>query len=1086
MVHARVRSVGLLLFFSGMCALVFQVTWQREFRLVFGGSTAASGAVLAVFMGGLGIGNLWLGRWADRRPNPLTLYAGLEFSVALSAAATPALLALVRSAYIALGGQTALGMAGATALRLGLSAAVLGLPTFLMGGTLPAAARAVTTPADSNRRGLGMLYGLNTLGAVAGAAASTFWLLETFGMRRTLWLACLVNLGIAGIAAAMARRIGRAADTKGELGDWGLGIRDWGLEPGAEGTARAARNTRFVVPPSGGSSLGFRLKPVLRTPATSSRAQCTSVSPRWFIFFSAAVVGFAFFLMELVWFRMLAPILGGTTFTFGLILAVALLGIGLGGAIYPLLFRRWQPSFYAFALTCGLEALAVAAPFFAGDRLAILTALLRERADTFAELVLGWAVVAGIVILPAAIASGVQFPLLVGLLGRAERAVGRDVGAAFAWNTLGAIAGSLAGGFGILPWLSAPGAWSVTAAILGSLGLAATVLSAWREHRRAALVVPAGVIVGAAILLGGPGPTAAWRHSGIGAGRATLPERTPNAWRNWTNEWRRAVAWEADGVETSVALLRQNGWAFIVNGKSDGNAIGDAATQIGPALVGGVLHRKPKTALVVGLGTGETAGWLADLPSMDRVDVVELEPAIDKVAEVCAAVNRDVLRHPKVRRLCNDGREVLLTASQPYDLIVSEPSNPYRAGVASLYTREYYAAARARLPADGLFLQWFQAYEVDEPTVRIVLATLHSVFPHVALWQTRSRDMLLVCSPQAVRFPLDRQREKLRAEPLKTALALAWREADLEGFLAHYLASPGFVEEYCQEQITPWNTDDRNLLEYGVARTVGRRGGFAVEELRARAVAGGRDRPATEEGNVDWDIVETRRLGMHAIFGGAVPLHDHLSEGQRSRGEALNHYLAGDYREAIRTWESQPRDCVSPIEMTAMAHAYAQVRSRKALEWAERIRAFSPTEAQAVTAIFLGRRGQAAESAAAAESVFHDLRTNPWPSAQLITALFATAIETAKRDPAQADRLYRSLQEPFGVMLLEDKRRAAEYALARRLGPEAIAACLESMEPNIPWKLPVLEQRLEAYTALKHPLAAKAEADLLWYRKHER
>ena len=226
---ARPRTIGwFAAVFLGHVALVFQVTWQREFRLVFGGSTAASGAVLAVFMGGLGIGNLWLGRWADRRRNPLTLYAGLEFSVALSAAATPWLLALVRSAYIALGGQTALGMAGATALRLGLSAAVLGLPTFLMGGTLPAAARAVTTPEDSHRRGLGMLYGLNTLGAVAGAAASTFWLLETFGMRRTLWLACLVNLGIAGIAGAMGDGSAVLWVPRGSwgIGDWGLGIGD--------------------------------------------------------------------------------------------------------------------------------------------------------------------------------------------------------------------------------------------------------------------------------------------------------------------------------------------------------------------------------------------------------------------------------------------------------------------------------------------------------------------------------------------------------------------------------------------------------------------------------------------------------------------------------------------------------------------------------------------------------------------------------------------------------------------------------------------------------------------------------------------
>ena len=189
--RAALAAVAGLLFLSGMCGLIFQVSWFREFRLVFGASTAASSAVLAVFMGGLGIGNAVLGKRADRARSPLALYALLELSIAVAAALGPLLIDVLHGLYISLGGQLALGFSLATAVRLAISALVLGVPTFLMGGTLPAAVRAVTVCEDHQRRGAAVLYGVNTLGAVAGALGSTFFALEFFGTRKTLWLACL-------------------------------------------------------------------------------------------------------------------------------------------------------------------------------------------------------------------------------------------------------------------------------------------------------------------------------------------------------------------------------------------------------------------------------------------------------------------------------------------------------------------------------------------------------------------------------------------------------------------------------------------------------------------------------------------------------------------------------------------------------------------------------------------------------------------------------------------------------------------------------------------------------------------------------
>src|SRR5438034_6542686 len=191
--NRRLLAVALLLFGSGLTALVYQIAWMRELRLIFGFSTASSAAVVAIFMGGLGLGGWLLGRRADESAHPLAFYGALELAIAACAAATPWLLWLVRLAYVAAGGSLRLGILGGTLARLLLSALVLAVPTVLMGGTLPAAARAVETDEDTGRRLLALLYGSNTLGAVAGTLLSTFYLLEKLGTRETLWASCAVN-----------------------------------------------------------------------------------------------------------------------------------------------------------------------------------------------------------------------------------------------------------------------------------------------------------------------------------------------------------------------------------------------------------------------------------------------------------------------------------------------------------------------------------------------------------------------------------------------------------------------------------------------------------------------------------------------------------------------------------------------------------------------------------------------------------------------------------------------------------------------------------------------------------------------------
>src|SRR5947208_12249491 len=315
---------------------------------------------------------------------------------------------------------------------------------------------------------------------------------------------------------------------------------------------------------------------------------------------------------------MLAPLLGGSTYTFGLILAVALAGIGVGGLVYAAGARARRPSLVGFVTTCVVEALCIALPYALGDRVALLAMQLRPLGFLgFGYLVLVWLPVTMLVVLPAAVVAGYQFPLLVGLLGAGERGVGREVGLAYAANTAGAIVGSLAGGFGLIPLLTAPGAWRAVVLVLVALG-AACLLQALRGGAAALRggLVPLGLGLASVLLCLADGPTAFWRHSAIGAGRLEASFTAPNDLRRLLDERRRRIVWEADGIESAVALDAWNAYGFLINGKNDGNTIGDAPTQVMLGLIGALQHPRPRTALVIGLGTGSTAGWLADRKSV--------------------------------------------------------------------------------------------------------------------------------------------------------------------------------------------------------------------------------------------------------------------------------------------------------------------------------------------------------------------------------------------------------------------------------------------------------------------------------------
>lgn len=1031
--NRQALRVALLLFGSGFCALVYQTAWLREFRLIFGASTAASAAVLAIFMGGLGAGSWLLGKRADRAKRPLELYGNLELFIALTAMVTPFALQGVRALYIWTGGSEALGATGATAVRLILSALVLAAPTLAMGGTLPAAIRAIESPEDTTRRSVAIVYAANTLGAVLGTALTTFVVFEIFGVRNTLWMAALLNVIVALIARVSARTM-----------------------PVPSAAAPAVEVAGPVEPPPGHV-------------------------PMRFVLLAAATTGFVFFLLELAWYRMLSPILGGSTFTFGLILALALAAIGAGGALYGAR-RRTEATLQHFALVSAIEAVMILVPLALGDRLAVLAAILRNLTlFGFSGLVLGWTVIASIVVVPAALVSGYQFPLMIALLGRGSEKVGAHVGWAYAANTFGSIAGSLTGGFWLIPLLGAPLAWKLSAVALAVLAVASMVLAVRGGWNLRSAAGPVAALSALVLLSFAEGPTAVWRHSPIGAGRSPVSRMSPSQFEGWKRSVHRSIAWEEEGLESGIALNHTNGYAFIVNGKSDGHTLADAATQIMGGVIGALHHPSPKKALVIGLGTGSSAGWLAAIPGMERVDAVEIEPAILRVAEASGPVNAGVIHNPKVRVVLGDAREWLLVTRDRYDVVFSEPSNPYRAGIASLYTQEFYRAAADRLTDDGVFVQWLQAYEISPVAFRSALATLRSVFADVQIWRGQSSDALLVARSRRAPLPVDRLRERVSTPGYREALGYGWRVDDVEGVLAYFVADDGVARSILEQDPELISTDDLNVLEFSFARSVGVAGGVNLTSVAESARTVAADAPPVE-GTFD-QVRYTTRKALHGARHDTASPSAKFPDRDIRRGAFLLAMVRGDLERARLVDPADLEVPLDPEELVYHAERAAMVGDPRLAEWTQKLQA-AGNEA-VVYFVNAQRHARAQDAPAAAAELkagFVRARTEAFIPRPLLLRALNVALWVGRKDPAGGRELLEVLGHPFAVESLREQRLVARVELADTLGftPQCVDI-FAPLEPWTPWDRWFLKVRGKCYLAAQSPLVERAVKDLMQF-----
>ncbi|HYM24178.1 MAG TPA: fused MFS/spermidine synthase, partial [Vicinamibacterales bacterium] len=592
-------------------------------------------------------------------------------------------------------------------------------------------------------------------------------------------------------------------------------------------------------------------------------------------------------------------------------------------------------------------------------------------------------------------------------------------------------------------------------------------------------------------LLAASGPTAVWRHTGIGAGRAGLTTiNSSNQLRDWMQAEQRAVAWQGDGVESSIALSRDpQGFAFVVNGKTDGNARRDAGTQVMSGLIGGILHPHPRRSLVIGLGTGSTAGWLGAIPQMERVDVVELEPLILDVARDCKPVNQDVLNNPKVHISIGDARETLLTTGDRYDIIASEPSNPFRAGIASLFTREYYVAATSRLNPDGLFIQWVQAYDIDSRTLRTIYATMASVFPSVETWQTSLGDLMLVAATHPQTYRTRDLAARIQEEPFKSALRDVWRAVDLQGFFAHYVAGDAVARAIASARDVELNTDDRNVVEFGFARALGEGPSPLPDRVRQMGAQLHAARPPLDDASsINWPAVDTEWIGYQVSEGTTNTFRvGPETDPETSRRAALiSYYTRGDIAAARQAWTARPNEPRDPSETAMVAAIAADSGAPNAQPAIERLGPISRGEGFTLAAVLRTRQGKIDEAATYLEAAFAEFRRDPWPMARFKQQALDLANAIGEQSQPMAGRMIAALLQPFSVDAFDAQRRLTIVNLTRAAGfAKLCREAIKPLEPDVPWTEPFLNLRRDCYTATGDARADGATRDLVEFYSHE-
>lgn len=672
-----------------MTGLSYEVIWFKQFSHVWGSSTVAMASVVGTFLLGLGVGAWMWGAVADSVAKPVLWYGLCEFGIGLLALIIPwETDVLWRLSVDYYAGFREFPTCYAF-VRVATTFVVIGPSCVLMGGTLPLIVSQFAARQDLGKA-TAWLYGINTLGAAAGCYLIGFHVLPEFGLFWSNVITAIANI-VVGIGAILYAGVAAA-----------------------QGPHTAATPEQTKV---------------------ESDLPIEGRENTWPLYFVAASTGCAALMLQTVWNRQLALILGSSTYAFSAMLIVILLGMGTGSLVFRAMLRTGVDhlSFLAelmvaimFSTVVGMQLLPLAADC------AGMAIPLRSNPITNAMFCIAGS--ASLEFLPA-MGMGIMFPCLVHLIGQTTGSAGMSVGKCYASNTIGALVGTVATTIWVLPTWGTHHATGLALLIYFCTAII-LAMSSKRSVRPRVAVGLAGVICA--------------QFCGIGDNSIQINRGTFLYGYNLKDPVQPEVLFFKEGT-TSNVLIEKNGkqTLFRVNGKIDGGTGGDMSMQLGLAYLPRFLNPTATRVLVIGFGTGVTSGASLLFP-VTHVTCCEIEPAIICGSSFFGDVNHKPLESPRFNAVYDDARAYIQGTSDKYDLILSEPSNPWIAGVSNLFTAEFYAIASEKLAANGIFAQWIQTYAFAPQDYAMIVRTMRDVFPHLRLIRISDGDTILCGSNESL------------------------------------------------------------------------------------------------------------------------------------------------------------------------------------------------------------------------------------------------------------------------------------------------------------------------------------------------
>jgi spermidine synthase len=703
---------------SGAAALIYEVVWFHLLRQVIGASTISLGILLASFMGGMCLGSWLLPIVVPTRLHPLRVYAALELAIGAIGGTLPWWLPRLGDWYLAVADESLTGISA----RAFVAAIALLPPTMLMGGTLPAIARWVkATPEGLSK--LSVFYGANIFGAVIGCLLAGFVLLPQTDTAFTSHVAAAINFAVAAAAATFAVFASYTPD------------------------AESADH------------------------ATGERTNATAT-----ICIVAALSGFTALSAEVIWTRLLALLFGSTVYTFAIILAVFLTGLGIG-SMAAAWASRWMrlPILWLAGAQLAIVLLVPYANYkITRDVPYRARPAVENRDDIYRVFAHDTRRATAAILLPA-LFWGASFPLALAAAGRGRGDTGRLVGQIYAANTLGAIVGALLTVAVLVPWIGTQRTQQLLVIVAGL-----AVVLALEAARRSANVRPeTGVLLTNFARLAMPIIAAIAVLCVVAPPKGMFSRALhPILWKSYYD-----YLFVREGRAATVAVeqfFRPDHRYLCVGGKVEAsNCPPDLRNQRLLGHLAALMHPGAKKTLTVGLGTGTTAGCFVLHPEVEEIDICEIEPVVRDAAQFFAVENHGVVDDPRTTIHFDDARHFLATTDEKFDVITSDPINSWIRGAAALYSREYYELCRAHLNPGGIMVQWIPLYEKDAETAKCELATFLEVFPNTTLWtswtsrenEQERHDVIAIGRTDATPIDLAELERRIAANPrVKAAL----------------------------------------------------------------------------------------------------------------------------------------------------------------------------------------------------------------------------------------------------------------------------------------------------------------------------